>query len=55
MPTIIPIPGATTAARVAENSKEINLTEDEMAEIDAILAKFEVSGGRYPDGAPINT
>jgi len=55
MPTIIPIPGATTAARVVENSKEIDLTDDEMAEIDATLAKFEVSGGRYPDGAPINT
>jgi len=55
MPTIIPIPGATTAARVNENAKAIDLTDDEMAEIDATLAKFEVAGGRYPTGAPVNT
>jgi len=55
LPTIVPIPGATTAQRVAENSKEIDLTDDEMAEIDAILAKFEVSGERYPEGVPTNT
>ena len=55
MPTIIPIPGATTPERVTENSKEIDLTDDEMAEIDAILAKFEVSGARYPEGVPTNT
>ena len=39
MPTIIPIPGATTAARVEENSKLIDITDEEFAQIDAILAK----------------
>lgn len=55
MPEIIPIPGATTAARVNENAKLVELTEEELAEIDATLAKFEVAGGRYPAGAHINT
>ncbi|KAJ8127755.1 hypothetical protein O1611_g5878 [Lasiodiplodia mahajangana] len=47
MPTIIPIPGATTAARVEENSKIVDITDEEMAEIDAILASFTVAGTRY--------
>lgn len=48
MPVIIPIPGATTAARVEENSQVIELSEDEMKEIDGILASFDVVGDRYP-------
>ncbi|BCS23491.1 aldo/keto reductase family protein [Aspergillus puulaauensis] len=55
MPTIIPIPGATTAARVEENSKVIDLGDSELAQIDAILAKFTTAGERYPAGAPTNT
>jgi pyridoxine 4-dehydrogenase len=55
MPTIIPIPGATTAERVQENTKLVELTDGEMAEIDATMAKFEVQGGRYPEGAAVNT
>ena len=48
MPTIIPIPGATTAKRVKENAVEIELSKDEMKEIDEILASCEVIGDRYP-------
>lgn len=55
MPTIIPIPGATTAARVEENTKEVDITDEEMAEIDAILAKFTPVGERYPAHVPTNT
>ncbi|KAH7359207.1 pyridoxal reductase [Plectosphaerella cucumerina] len=55
MPVIIPIPGATTKERVEENSVVVELTDEEMAEIDATLAKFEVVGERYPAGAPTNT
>ncbi|KAH6656901.1 voltage-gated shaker-like K+ channel, subunit [Truncatella angustata] len=55
MPTIIPIPGATTAARVDENSKEIEITDEELAQIDATLAKFTTAGERYPPEIPINT
>ena len=55
MPEIIPIPGATTAERVRENYKAVEITDAEMAEIDAILARFTVVGGRYPDGVAVNT
>ncbi|KAL2016956.1 hypothetical protein VTK56DRAFT_2832 [Thermocarpiscus australiensis] len=55
MPLIIPIPGATTAARVEENAQHVELTDAEMDEIDQILAKFEVKGERYPDYVPTNT
>ena len=47
MPEIIPIPGAATVKRVKENSVEIVLDDDEMQEIDSILANFEVKGQRY--------
>ncbi|KAL2864401.1 aldo/keto reductase family protein [Aspergillus lucknowensis] len=55
MPVIIPIPGATTAERVQENSQLIELTEEDLAAIDAILAKFTTAGERYPDYIPTNT
>ena len=47
MPEIIPIPGATTVDRVKENAVEVELTEEEMKEIDSILASCEVLGDRY--------
>lgn len=55
MPTIIPIPGATTAERVNENSKLVDLTDEEMGVIDGILEKMEVKGARYPDFVPTDT
>ena len=55
LPTIIPIPGATTVARVEENSKFVDITDEEMTEIDAILAKFTPAGERYPAGFETNT
>jgi pyridoxine 4-dehydrogenase len=47
-PTIIPIPGATTEARVKENTKDISLTQTELMELNSILSKFSVVGDRYP-------
>ncbi|KAI9722795.1 MAG: Pyridoxine 4-dehydrogenase [Chrysothrix sp. TS-e1954] len=47
MPTIIPIPGATTDARVIENTTDVTLSSDEMKEINDALAKCEVKGSRY--------
>jgi pyridoxine 4-dehydrogenase len=47
-PIIIPIPRATTKARVEENTKDISLTEAEIVEINSILSKFSVMGDRYP-------
>jgi pyridoxine 4-dehydrogenase len=47
MTEIIPIPGATTEERVKENAVEVELAEEEMKEIDDILATCEVIGDRY--------
>jgi len=55
MPVIIPIPGATTAARVVENAVEVDISDAEMDEIDALLQKIEVKGERYPGHVPTNT
>lgn len=55
MPTIVPIPGATTSERVEENAKIIELSEEEFKTISDIVDSFEVAGGRYPNGAPTNT
>ena len=48
---IIPIPGATTKARVDENSKaaEVKLSKQELDEIREILNACEIKGGRYPE------
>lgn len=46
-PEIIPIPGATTSDRIKENSTIVKLTDEELEEIDAVLAKATVVGGRY--------
>ena len=48
MPTVIPIPGATTEERVVENSKDVTLTKEDLEEIDGILSKTVVIGDRYP-------
>lgn len=48
-PVFIPIPGASTESRVVENSKVIDLTQEELSEIDGILASFETAGARYPE------
>ena len=55
MQTIILIPGATIAERAAENSVVIDLTDEEMAKIDATLTKFTTAGEHYPAQAPTNT
>ncbi|GAW17667.1 hypothetical protein ANO14919_071270 [Xylariales sp. No.14919] len=55
VPTIIPIPGATTVERVNENTRVVDLTDDELARIDTVLAAFTPAGGRYHDAVPINT
>lgn len=48
MPTIIPIPGATTEERVVENSRDVSLTKEDLEEIDGILSQTVIVGDRYP-------
>jgi len=47
LPTIIPIPGATTSARVKENMAPAKLDESDMKELAEILRKFPITGERY--------
>ena len=47
MPTIIPIPGSTTAERVKENAVEVELTEADLSDINTTLANCKVIGDRY--------
>lgn len=55
MPIIIPIPGSTTIERAEENSKLVDITDEEMSGIDAILDNFEVAGARWPLTFPTDT
>lgn len=46
-PQIIPIPGATTEARIKENVTPAKLSEEDMEALAEILKKFPVQGERY--------
>jgi aryl-alcohol dehydrogenase-like predicted oxidoreductase len=50
-PWIVPIPGTTKLARLEENigAAEIELTPDELREIESAAARITVQGARYPD------
>jgi len=50
-PWIVPIPGTTKLSRVEENiaAAEIDLSTDELHEIDAAAAKISIQGDRYPE------
>ncbi|KAK7993404.1 dead deah box protein [Apiospora arundinis] len=52
---VVPIPGSSAPERVIENAALVDLSEDEMKQIDDILDKFVPAGGRYPSSVPINT
>jgi len=49
----VPIPGTRRSQRLDENveSVDISLTEDELAEIDAVIPRDMVTGSRYPEEA----
>jgi aryl-alcohol dehydrogenase-like predicted oxidoreductase len=50
-PWIVPIPGTTKLHRLRENvgSAAVELTTDDLREIDDLLAKNPVQGNRYSD------
>ncbi|MGA3049665.1 MAG: aldo/keto reductase [Terracidiphilus sp.] len=50
-PWIVPIPGTTKLERVVENigATALELTPDDLREIDALTAQVTVQGGRYPE------
>jgi aryl-alcohol dehydrogenase-like predicted oxidoreductase len=50
-PWIVPIPGTTKLKRLEENlgAVEIELTPDDLREIDSAASQIEVQGARYPE------
>jgi aryl-alcohol dehydrogenase-like predicted oxidoreductase len=50
-PWIVPIPGTTKLKRLEENigATEIDLTQDDLREIENAASKIEVQGARYPE------
>jgi len=50
-PWIVPIPGTTKPHRLEENIKaaEIELTTDDLREIDSAASKIAIQGDRYPE------
>jgi aryl-alcohol dehydrogenase-like predicted oxidoreductase len=50
-PWIVPIPGTTKLKRLEENigAAAIELTPDDLREIDAVSSKITVQGARYPE------
>ena len=50
-PWIVPIPGTTKLHRLEENigAVSVELTSDDLGEIDSAASKIEVQGARYPE------
>ncbi len=50
-PWIVPIPGTTKLARLEENlgAAAVELTPDDLREIDAAASKITIQGARYPE------
>jgi aryl-alcohol dehydrogenase-like predicted oxidoreductase len=50
-PWIVPIPGTTKVSRLEENNgaADLELTKQDLAEIDATAAKITILGARYPE------
>jgi aryl-alcohol dehydrogenase-like predicted oxidoreductase len=50
-PWIVPIPGTTKLHRLEENigAVEVELTDDDLREIDRAASQIDVQGARYPD------
>ena len=50
-PWIVPIPGTTKPGRLEENLRaaEVELTSDDLREIDSASSKIKVEGARYPE------
>lgn len=46
----IPIPGSSNAERVAMNSRNVDLTDEDMRELQKAIDTFPVAGERYGGG-----
>ena len=43
----VPIPGSTKVTRIVENCRSVEMTEDDIGEIEEILDTLPVAGQRY--------
>jgi len=43
----VPIPGSTDADRIALNSKVVELSDEDMEELQQVVDRFPISGERY--------
>ena len=52
-PWIVPIPGTTKMKRLEENMRatDIELTAEDLSQIDSAASKIKVQGDRYPESA----
>ena len=52
-PWIVPIPGTTKLHRLEENigAAAVELTSDDLRDIDSAASKIKVQGARLPEGA----
>ena len=52
-PWIVPIPGTTKRHRLEENvaAADVNLTADDLREIEEAAAEIEIQGARYPESS----
>ena len=50
-PWIVPIPGTRRLGRLQENlgAAAVELTDDDLREIDDATARIEIEGARYPE------
>jgi aryl-alcohol dehydrogenase-like predicted oxidoreductase len=50
-PWIVPIPGTTKLSRLEENigAVDVELTSDDLREIDSAASKIDIEGARYPE------
>jgi len=50
-PWIVPIPGTTKLTRLEENigAADIELTREDLSEIESAASQIEVQGARYPE------
>jgi aryl-alcohol dehydrogenase-like predicted oxidoreductase len=53
---IVPIPGTTRVENLEENvgALEVELTEEELRDLDAVFPKGAAAGERYPDMSSVN-
>jgi aryl-alcohol dehydrogenase-like predicted oxidoreductase len=56
-PWIVPIPGTTKLARIEENvgAAAVELTTEDLREIDEAAAKIDIQGARYPEALEART